>query len=52
VGDHAELGGQHHLVPSRLDCAPDKLFIDERPIDLGGIDEADTEVERSEGSVT
>jgi hypothetical protein len=47
VGDHAELGRHHDLVAAVLDRAADEFLVGERPVDLGGIDEGDAQVEGS-----
>ena len=47
VGDHAELGGQHHLVAPSADGPADELLVGERAVDLGGVDQGHPEVERS-----
>ena len=44
---HPELGGQHHLVAATFERLPDQFFIGVRPVDLGGVDESDPQVERA-----
>ena len=41
-----ELGGDHHLVTDRRQCLPDELFVDERSVDLGGVEERDAPLDR------
>ncbi len=41
----AELCRQNHLLPPSLNRPADKLFVGERPIHVGGIQEIDTELE-------
>ena len=46
VGDEAELRRQHDLVAAVLDGAADEFLVGVRPVDLGGVDERDAQVER------
>ena len=46
VGDEPELGRQHDLVAPVLDRPADELLVGVGPVDLGGVDEGDAEVER------
>ena len=46
VGDHAELGGQHHLVAAIGDGPTDQLLVGVGAVDLSGVDEGDSQVER------
>jgi hypothetical protein len=39
-----QLGGDHHLVAHRRQRLADQLFIGERAIDLGGVEEIHTAV--------
>jgi hypothetical protein len=41
-----ELGGDHAVVPTSLDRPADEHLVGERPVDLGGIEEIDPELER------
>ena len=45
VGDEAELGRDDDLVAAALDGLADDLLAVERPVDLGGVDVGDAEVE-------
>ena len=45
----AELGRNHHLIANRAERFPDELFIRERPVRFGGIEERDAAVERPRG---
>src|SRR5207237_1086906 len=45
VGDEAELGGHHRLVTASLQGPADKFFVGVRAVDLGGVDQGDTQVE-------
>jgi hypothetical protein len=45
VGDETELRGEHDLVPAVLDGPADELLVVVRAVDLGGVEEGDTEVE-------
>jgi hypothetical protein len=45
VRDHAELGGQDNLIAPSLQGAPHQLFVRVRTVDLGGVDEGDTQLE-------
>jgi hypothetical protein len=40
-----ELGGDHHLVPHGRESLADELFVDERSIDLGGVEEGYAEID-------
>ncbi len=44
--DEAELRRQHDVVTATLDGLADELLVGERPVDLGGVDVGDTQVER------
>jgi hypothetical protein len=46
VGDHAELGRHHDLVAAAFDRAANELLVGVRPVDLGGVEEGDAQVER------
>jgi len=46
VGNQAVLGRQHYLVASVGDRAADQLLVDVGPVDLGGVEQGDSEVER------
>jgi hypothetical protein len=46
VRDHAEPGGQHHLVAAALDRPADEFLIGEGPVDLGRVKEGDAQIER------
>jgi len=39
-----ELGGDHHLFPHGREGLAYELFVDEGSIDLGGVEEGDTEI--------
>jgi hypothetical protein len=45
VGDEAELGRQHDLVASAPDGAADELLVGVGPVDLGGVDVGDSQIE-------
>ena len=45
VGDKPELRGDLDLVTAALDGLADDLLAQERPVDLGGVDVGDAEVE-------
>ena len=45
VGHEPELGADHDLVATTLEGAADEFFVDERAVDLGGVDERHAEVE-------
>ena len=46
VGDlEAKLGGDHHSVADRRECLADEFLVRERPVDLGGVEEGDAEVD-------
>ena len=45
VGDHAELGGEHDPVTVSLQGAPEEFLVGVGAVDLGGVDEGDTQVE-------
>jgi hypothetical protein len=45
VADVAELGGEHDLVTTPLDCLADEPFVGERAVHVGGVEEGDAEVE-------
>ena len=45
VGDQAELGGQHHLVPAALQRAADEFLVGVGAVDLGGVDEGDAQLQ-------
>ena len=47
VGEHAELGGQHHLVAATPDGPADEFLVGERPVDLGGVDQRHPQIERT-----
>jgi hypothetical protein len=47
MGDHSELCRHHYLVATALDGSPDEFLVGVRPVDLGGVDERHTEVERA-----
>jgi hypothetical protein len=40
-----ELGGDHHLVPHGREGLAYELFVGERSIDLGGVEEGDAEID-------
>ena len=42
----AKLGRNHHLIANRAERFPDELFIRERPVGFGGIEERDATVNR------
>ena len=42
----AELGGDHDLVADRGERLADEGLVGERPVDLGGVEERDAEVDR------
>ena len=42
----AELGGDHDLVADRGERFADEFFVGERPVDLGGVEERDAEIDR------
>ncbi len=44
-----ELGGDDHLVPDRLERLADQLLVDERAVDLGGVEEGDAALGRARG---
>ncbi len=46
VGPARELGRDHVLVAAAFDRASDKLLVGQRPVELGGVDEVDPELER------
>ena len=46
VGDQAELGGQDGLVAAAFERPADELLVGVGPVDLGGVDERDAQVER------
>ena len=46
VEGETELGGDHHLVSDRSQRPADELLVGERPVDLGGVEERDAEVDR------
>src|SRR5580704_8349616 len=43
----AELGGDHDLVAERSEAFADEFFVDERSIDLSGVEESDAAVDAS-----
>src|SRR5439155_27077779 len=45
VRDVTELRGQHDLVPAALDGPADEFLVVEGPVDLGRVEEGDTELE-------
>ena len=45
--EDAELRGHHHLLTAALDRPAYQLLAVERPIDLGGVDVDDTQLERT-----
>src|SRR5215217_4551364 len=47
VGYESELRGDPDPVASALDGLPDDLLAQERPVDLGGVDMRDAEIERA-----
>jgi hypothetical protein len=47
VGDHAELGRHHDLVAAASNGAADEFLVGEWPVDLGGVQEGDAQVEGS-----
>jgi hypothetical protein len=47
VGDHAELGRHHDLVAAAVDGAAEEFLVGERPVDLGGVQQGDAQLERS-----
>ena len=46
VRDHAELGGEDHLVASALEGAAHQLLVRVGPVDLSRVDEGDAEFQR------
>jgi hypothetical protein len=47
VGDHAELGRHHDLVAAAVDGAAEEFLVGVGPVDLGGVEQGNTEVEGS-----
>jgi hypothetical protein len=45
VGDHAELGGQHHLIAAPLQGPAHEFLVDIRPVHLGSVDQGDTQID-------
>src|SRR5262249_51341203 len=45
--EQPELGGEHDLVAPPLEGPPHQLLVGERPINFGGVDEIDAELERA-----
>jgi hypothetical protein len=45
VRDHAELGGEHDVVPAALDGAADQFLVGVGAVDLGGVDEVDAQLQ-------
>ena len=46
VRDHAELGRQHDLVAAALEGPADEFLVDERAVDLGGVEQGDAQIQR------
>jgi len=44
---HAEFGGDNDLIADRSECLANDLFVDERPVGLGGVEEGHAPVDRS-----
>src|SRR5690606_27489087 len=49
--DIAELGGQLHLLAPTRDRAADQLFVGERAVHVGGVEEGDAQVEGAANGV-
>ncbi len=46
VRHEAELGGQDGAFAAALECSANQLLVRERPVDLGGVDQGDPEIQR------
>ena len=45
MGDQAEFGCQHHLIPAALQGTGEQLLVDVGAVDLGGVDQRDAQIE-------